>query len=304
MNYKKILGWIAFLCAVYYLGSGLTSAYIFQRRCVQILTLCITSYLVNLSTTLFQRLTHNRIVSPALLGFERMYLLIQIGCLMILNNPMLNPLIALFTMSIIGLIIYPKILKRCGNDIYLLLLIGTVFSTLMGALSTTLQMMMDPLEFSILQSQNFVSFNAIQPKFLGISVLLTVLILGIYNHKRHQFDVLVLGDDTAQSLGLDVPLVHKEVLFLVILASSLVTSLVGPLTFLGLLTSNLAQELCPSSKTKPIIITGTLLAFILLLGSQLIFERLFNFTGTITVFINLIGSFTLIIFMIKERKHD
>ncbi|WP_331836921.1 hypothetical protein [Erysipelothrix piscisicarius] len=32
---------------------------------------------------------------------------------------------------------------------------------------------------------------------------------------------------------MDVPLVHKEVLFLVILASSLVTSLVGPLTFLG-----------------------------------------------------------------------
>lgn len=304
MKYKKHLWLIALILGIIYLGSNPRSSYIFYRRISRLIAISLVAYLVNLNTTLFQALSQNRILSPSLLGFDRLYLLIQICLIFIIGTVATHPFVTLFIMSSVSMILYPSLLRRCRHDIFLLLLIGTVMSTLFGSITTALQMMMDPNEFSLLQNQSFASFNQVHTEYLGITLLLTFGITLAYRKVHHQIDVLILGDDTALSLGVNVNHLQKHILFLVILSTSLVTTLVGPITFLGLLTTNIAREVNQTSKTHLLIYGGSLYAFILLMSSQLFFERIFNFTTSISVFINLFGSITLITLMFKERSHD
>ena len=67
-----------FVCGLY-LFQGLNGSfdYALPRRGIKVLAMVITGVAIAYSTVIFQTITHNRILTPSIMGFDSLYLLIQ-----------------------------------------------------------------------------------------------------------------------------------------------------------------------------------------------------------------------------------
>ena len=118
----------------------------------------------------------------------------------------------------------------------------------------------------------------------------------------HKLDVMSLGRDNAINLGVNY---DKMVLRILILSSILIavsTALVGPITFLGLIVSNLAYQYFATYKHSVLIVGASLISIIALVGGQFLVLHVFNLTTTISVIINFIGGLYFIYLLLKESR--
>lgn len=83
---------------------------------------------------------------------------------------------------------------------------------------------------------------------------------------------------------------------------SISTALVGPITFLGLLTVNLAHEFMKTFQHKYILPATILMGWISLFVAQWIVENLFEATTEVSLIIDLIGGSYFIYLLIKRRN--
>lgn len=290
---------------------GLTSdnyGYLLSRRLPKIVAIIITAVAIALSSTIFQTITNNRILTPSVLGLDSLYMLIQTTVVFVMGststivlNKNLNFLVTVGLMLIFSGILYKFLFKNENNNIMILLLVGLILGTLFQSLSSFMQMMIDPNEFLHIQDKMFASFNNINTNIL---ILATVIVCGvaIYSFRYMKvLDVLSLGKDQTINLGIDHDKVVKRMLFMVSILVSISTALVGPITFLGLLVVNLAREYLNTFEHKYLMITSSLMGIVALVGGQLLVERVFNFGTPISVIINLVGGVYFIYLLLKEN---
>lgn len=83
---------------------------------------------------------------------------------------------------------------------------------------------------------------------------------------------------------------------------SISTTLVGPITFLGLLTVNLAHELMKTYEHKYILIATICLSWISLFSAQWVVENVFEATTEMSILIDLIGGSYFIYLLVKKEK--
>src|SRR5699024_11027337 len=82
MGYKKktiLLAVVALFLAVLYIVYDLKGniGYILPRRIIKVVAILITGAAIAFSTTIFMTITHNRILTPSVMGLDSLYLLIQ-----------------------------------------------------------------------------------------------------------------------------------------------------------------------------------------------------------------------------------
>lgn len=295
-----------------YLTIGLNEAnwnYALSRRIPKTIAIIVTAFSIAFSTVVFQTITNNRILTPSVLGLDSLYLLVQTTIVFILGSRTLdiidartNFIISILIMMMFSIIIYKFLFKKEGRNIYFLLLVGMVFSTLFQSMSSFMQMLIDPNEFSIVQNNMFASFNNINTNLLGFSSAI-FLCSALYSIPHiYKMDVMSLGKDHAINLGIDYNSMVKKMLFVTIIMISVSTALIGPITFLGLLVVNLSREIIDTYEHKYLIIASMIISGISLIGGQLIVERLFNYSTPISVIINLIGGIYFIWLLLKEKK--
>lgn len=165
-----------------------------------------------------------------------------------------------------------------------------------------MQVMIDPNEFLHVQDKMFASFNRIGSDLLTVSFIV-VLGVAVYFWKFAKYlDVLSLGKEHAINLGINYDHVVKRLLILVAILISISTALVGPITFLGLLVANVAHQMFRTYRHSILIPGSILISIVALVGGQLIVERVFTFTTTVSVVINLIGGIYFIYLLLKENK--
>ena len=87
----------------------------------------------------------------------------------------------------------------------------------------------------------FASFEASNSKLVTVSGILLVILIIVTIILRPYLDVLLLGRAQAINLGVSYENMTRMFLILVALLVSISTALIGPVTFLGLLTVNLAR---------------------------------------------------------------
>lgn len=295
-----------------YLTIGLNEAnwnYALSRRIPKTIAIIVTAFSIAFSTVVFQTITNNRILTPSVLGLDSLYLLVQTTIVFILGSRTLdiidartNFIISILIMMMFSIIIYKFLFKKEGRNIYFLLLVGMVFSTLFQSTSSFMQMLIDPNEFSIVQNNMFASFNNINTNLLGFSSAI-FLSSALYSIPHiYKMDVMSLGKEHAINLGIDYNSMVKKMLFVTIVMISVSTALIGPITFLGLLVVNLSREIIDTYEHKYLIIASMIISGISLIGGQLIVERLFNYSTPISVIINLIGGIYFIWLLLKEKK--
>ncbi|MBM6618929.1 iron chelate uptake ABC transporter family permease subunit [Bacillus suaedaesalsae] len=283
--------------------------YVLPRRTEKILAIVLTGAVIAFSTMIFQTITNNRILTPSIIGLDSLYMLIQTFLIFLFGsmnltvmNPSLNFFLSVLLMVFFAGLLYKFLFKREGQNIYFLLLVGIIFGTFFGSITTFMQVLIDPNEFLVVQDRMFASFNNINTDLLLISFI-TVAAVMVYVMRFTKFlDVLSLGKEQAINLGVEYDYVVKRLLIVVAILISVSTALVGPITFLGLLVANVAHEFLKTHQHKHLLTGSILISIIALVGGQLIVERVFTFSTTLSVIINFIGGVYFIYLLLKENK--
>lgn len=307
-----ILLLLVVVCSVLFLVYGLNPTsyqYALSRRIPKLLAIAITGSGVAVSSVIFQTVTNNRILTPSVLGLDSLYNLFQtlivfsLGSLNVaLMGSNLNFLISGGLMILFSLLLFRMMFRRENTNLFFLLMIGMIFGTLFSSISSFMQMVMDPNEFLIVQNKMFASFNNIESSLLGISILTMGVTLFWVLKDAKKLDVLSLGKEQAINLGLDYDRLVKKMLVAVSILVSVSTALVGPITFLGILVTNLAYQMLKDYRHRIIIPTAILISLVALIGGQFLVERVFEFNTTIGVIINFIGGLYFIYILLKEER--
>ena len=324
MKNKKtiiILALVSLLLVLDFLFIGLNKDnydYLLSLRIPKLIAILITAIAtafatnvgssIAFSSTLFQTITNNIILTPSILGLDSLYLLIQTTIVFYFGsasifviNKNINFLTSILLMLVFSSLIYGYVLKKNKDNIMKVLLVGLVLSSLFSSISSFLQMVIDPNEFLIIQDKMFASFNNVNTKILALASLMVICSTSYVFINNKTLDVLNLGRDNAVNLGVDYKKTVKVLLFNVFCLVSISTALVGPITFLGLLVVNLARHLSPGYGHDRLLISSSLIAITALLLGQIIAERILNFAVPISIIINFLGGIYFIYLLVKEN---
>lgn len=314
MKHKKlllVLGIVAAILVAVFLLIGLNANnfdYALSRRIPKIIAMILVGISIGFSSLVFQTITNNRILTPSILGLDSLYVLLQTTLIFILgsgsgvvNGKNANFVISIIIMIIFSSLIYKFLFRKNSNNIFSLLLIGVVCGTLFESLTTFMQVLIDPLEFQMVQDKMMASFNNINTEILLISTVVIALCIVFSMDFLKILDVMSLGRDEAINLGVDYDKVTKKMLVVIVILTSVSTALVGPITFLGLLVVNIARQLVKTYKHSELGLATGVISVIALIGGQLVVERILNFGMTIGVIINFVGGIYFIYLVMKER---
>jgi iron complex transport system permease protein len=280
--------------------------FILPFRGMKVLSMVLVGYAIAVSTVLFQTVSHNRILTPSIMGFDALYVLIQTSLVFTIGSVGLTALDPrlLFVFNVAAMVAFSSALYRwlfsgSSRSIHLLVLVGIVFGVLFRSLSGFMQRIIDPNEFVLLQDRLFASFNNVDSELLAVATA-TVIAVSIVGWRfMSTYDVLSLGRETSVSLGVDHNRVVTVVLILVAILVSVSTALVGPVTFFGLLVASLAHQIAGSHKHRYVLPVAALLAVICLVGGQLVLERVFAFDTALSIVIEFVGGIVFLALLIR-----
>lgn len=302
---------IAFIVLMVYLFTmmGTRPDYVLPRRLVKIAAMILIACSVGYSSVVFQTITNNRILTPSIMGFESVYILFQSFIVFLYGDATFqvihsqnNFLFSILLMLGFALILYFTMFRKQDVNVYFLLLVGLILGSVFGSMTSFMQMIIDPNEFSVVQKSLFASFNNINTELLGISAIALIISLLIGSKLLHNLDVLALGKEHAINLGVNYQRLVQISLLLIAIQVSISTALVGPITFLGILIANLSYEFIPSYKHRHTILGASLMGIVLIVGGQYIVEHIFNMGTTISILINFVGGLYFIVLLLKSRK--
>jgi iron complex transport system permease protein len=306
-----ILIGIVLISTALYLFHGLNGSYDYAlpRRAIKVLAMALTGVAIAYSTVIFQTITHNKILTPSVMGLDSLYMLIQtiiyyfFGSMSILViNKNYNFAISVIAMIVFALLLYKFLFKAGKRPVYFLLLVGIILGTFMGSITTFLQVLIDPNEFTSLQNKMFASFNNVNGDLVWLALVIIILTV-VYGWRNiRELDVLSLGRDNAINLGVDYDKIVKTMLVLSSILIATSTALVGPITFFGLIVANLSYQFFNTYKHTTLIIGASLMSLVALIGGQWVVERIFTFDTTLSVIINFIGGIYFIYLLLKESR--
>ncbi|WP_375178361.1 iron chelate uptake ABC transporter family permease subunit [Enterococcus rotai] len=284
-------------------------AFALELRGKKLLAFVFVGIAATFSTISFQTMTQNHFLTPNILGLDSLYVFIQTLLFFFLGGQQLlgNETIATFLLNVLlmvsaSIMLSRFLLKKGGNDLFLLLMIGIILGTFFNSISTFLQVVMDPNEYDLLQGKLFASFGNVNSQHLLIAGILITFLAGFLWLKSHTLDVLHLGNEQATSLGINVPRFQFVLLTVISALIGLSTALVGPVTFLGFIVANMSYQLMGTYKHRELFLGGSLLSILLLVFGQFLVEQVFQLNTTLSIVIEFGGGVYFVGKIISERK--
>ncbi len=303
-----ILGILVLVISLLFLFQGLNANnfdYNISKRIPKLLAMIITGGAIAFSSLIFQTLTNNRILTPSILGLDSLYGLSQTFVVFIFGagsifmiNAKLNFIVSVSLMILNSLLLYKFVFKK-NNNIFFLLLVGTVLGILFKSLSTFMQVLIDPNEYQALQGKLFANFNNVNVDILIIAIIIILIVFAFVYDDIKKLDALLLGREQAINLGIDYDKFSKKILLIVAVLVSVSTALVGPVTFLGLLVANLSYQFMNSYKHKYLIIASIFISILALVGRQYFVVRVYNYSCTVSIIMNFIVGFFYIYLLLR-----
>lgn len=296
---------IAIVCFMT-LGAKGSWSFVLPFRGFKLAAIILVAYSIAVSTVLFQTVTHNRILTPSIMGFDALYILIQTVVVFVFGASQLTIIgpNAMFAVEVAIMVLFAGLLYHWlfstrSRSLHLVMLVGIVFGIFFRSLSNLMQRMIDPTEFAVLQDRFFANFNTVHSELLLFATIIVALVSLIGWRMLHVFDVLTLGREAAVNLGVDYKRTINIILILVTILVSVSTALVGPVTFFGLLVANLAYMIAGTARHRVVLPVAVLLAILCLVGGQVILERVFAFNTALSVIIEFLGGLVFIILLVR-----
>ncbi|MDX8123046.1 iron chelate uptake ABC transporter family permease subunit [Janthinobacterium sp. GMG2] len=303
--------WLAVLALAVvflFLGANLDFDYVIPKRLSRLAAIIIGGVCVAVSSIVFQTIAGNRILTPAVMGYEAVYLLLQ--SLLILAMGMHSVVLlgqnGNFVVSIALMLAYSWAIHywlfRDGkNNVYFLLLLGFVLTMVIGTFTQFIQLRISPGEFAILQGFSQASFNKTQPAQLLYSALLAGAACVAVVKTLPALDVLALGREQAISLGIDYRRMVRLQLALIAVLVAVSTSLLGPTAFMGIFVANTTYALARTGRHRATLPLGCAIAIVIFLAAQLLVEHVFNYRTTVGILVNLVCGAYFLALMVRTR---
>lgn len=311
-KYKMLLLMVcAILFAGLFIGIGLNAdnyQYFLSRRIPKVLAIIVAGIAIAQSSLAFQTITHNRILTPSIMGFDSLYLLVQVLVVaffgsfsIIMLNSYLNFALSVSAMLLFSSLLFTFYFRRQRSNIIVLLLLGVILGQLFSNLSSFFIMLMDPNDFAAVQAKMFASFNNVNVNLVyAVSPLLLVVSYLLFRMHR-TLDVFWLDNDNAVSLGVDVKRTTRNVMLLSAVLVSISTALVGPVMFFGLLVTNLTREWLRTYQHRVLLLACSAMSVAALLSGQWVVENIFSFGTTLSVIINFIGGIYFLSLLLRNK---
>lgn len=300
---------VATLLAFMTLGVEADWAFVLQHRGTKALTMLVVACALGMSTVVFQTVTHNTILTPAVMGLDALYLFLQAVLVLVLGSvgvvqlgllPKYGLEIVLMVALSVGLMRW--LFTGHASSLHLMLLVGMVMGILFRSMTSFAMRMIDPNEFATLQDRMFANFNTIHTQLLLPSLVVLALGTAFFWRRRHVLDVLALGRDAAVNLGVHY---QRQVLQLLVVMCAMVaisTALVGPVTFFGLLVANMAYQWMGTRRHAWVLPAVVLWGCVLLLAGQVVLERVLGFNSALSVVVEFVGGLVFIYLLMRKGK--
>ncbi len=284
-------------------------AYAMKLRVPKIIVMLITAFAIGSASIVFQSVIQNNIVTPCLLGMDALYSFIHTAVVFFMGagsalavNANASFAIDLAIMGVVSTITYSYLFKKTNHNVLYVLLIGTVLTSFFSSMQSTLTRIMDPNEYDTLLTTLVASFSNVNAEIIVFSVVVLVTVAFFLRKDLYLLDVLSLGKTQAINLGVDYDASIRRLLLGVTLYIATATAMVGPLAFLGLVIANLSRQFLQTYKHSQLITGSVLFGMLVLIGGQLLVERIFVYAIPVSVFITLFGGVYFLYLLLGRRK--
>ena len=278
-------------------------AIIFQYRIPKALTACFAGSALAVSGLLMQSFFRNPLAGPYVLGISSGASLGVALLLLLFSGSFLLsvPLVACIG-SLLVLIIMIWASKRFRSSVSLLIL-GLMISYLTGALVGVLQYFSKSEEIQSFVLWGLGSFAKTQ--WMDLQIMLPVLLLGlVFAYSRSKaLNSLLLGESYAQSIGVSIKSIRREILYLVGILVAWVTAYCGPIAFVGMAVPHLVRLWVEESNHKITIPLVALIgACIALLCDMIAQAPGFDVVLPINSITSLFGAPFVIYYLLKKNR--
>jgi iron complex transport system permease protein len=311
MRWRLALLVLLLLAAVaLFLLWGLRAPYgfILSLRGTKLLSLALVGASVGAATVMFQTVAANRLLTPGIVGFDSLFILLQTALVLTLGGTGYAGLAAVpkflieaFCLVAASMALFGWVLRRGADDMMRLILTGVILGVLMRGLAGFMQRILDPSEFAILQQASFATFGAVEPTKLAIAAPLFVGVLALSMRLAPALDVALLGRTGALGLGVDHDRLVLVTLGLISVLVAVATALAGPVTFLGLLAAALAGAVMRRHEHRYLIPASALIGALILVAGQFVYERLLGLQSTLSVAVEFAGGILFLVLVLQRR---
>lgn len=285
--------------------------FVLPFRGIKLFALLVVGTAIAVSTMLFQTVSGNRILTPSIMGFDALYVLMQTTLVFTIGgfgyatlDPRLKFFAELVLLLVAALLLFGTLLSRSRQDLHRMVLVGIIFGVLFRSLSSFLQRIIDPNEFAVVQGASFASFNRVDPDLLWVSTALVGFTLIVVWRLRFVLNVIALGRDNAVNLGVAYNRLVLLILVLVAILVSVSTALVGPVVFFGLLVTSLAHQIMRTHRHELLLPAAAMIAALVLVAGQTVFERILGLQTTLSVVVEFLGGLLFLAILLKGKNYD
>lgn len=311
-----ILGVVAAVCALGVLTWGIGPEpgsrgfwLVVERRGITVATMIVVAAAQSVATVLFHTATSNRILTPSIMGFEALYVVMQTALVffwgaqsLAATDGLLKVALQSALMVVFATLLYRWLFSGRLGNLHTMLLVGVILGMGFASVATFMQRMLTPSEFDVLSARLFGNMSNSNPEYIPWATLVIGAVIAIVWVKRHRLDVLALGRETATNLGLNFRGEVTQLLVITAVLISISTTMVGPLTFFGFIVATLAYQLTGSSRHAHVLPFAFLLGLITLLGGYFILRHVFSAAGVLSVLIEFVGGLFFLIFLLRKGR--
>lgn len=280
-----------------------------ELRIPKLAAMSLAAICIGGASLIFQTLINNVMVTPCLLGMNSLYVLLHTLLVFtlgmgsfIVTNKNLAFLCDLGLMAVVAVSVYSYLFAKTKYNVLYVLLIGTVLTTFLTSVQSTMVRTMDPNDYDALLTTLVASFDQVNHEVLLLAAALTIALTVLCSPQLKLLDVLVLGKVQAQALGVNYDSTLRTLLLYVTLLIAIATALVGPISFMGLITTNVARQLFATYRHRYLIAGSMLFTLLILIAGQVVIERIFVYAIPISVIITIAGGSYFLYLIIRGTK--
>ncbi|MFN3579126.1 MAG: iron chelate uptake ABC transporter family permease subunit [Pseudomonas sp.] len=297
-----LLAALALLCMGAFMTLRVQSdwGFILEYRGPRLAAMLLVAWAIGLSTVLFQTITQNRVLTPALMGFDVLFILVQALAMLIWGASQWRELalplrfsLEVLAVVLLALLVFRLLFSGAVRSLHLLILVGMLGGILFRELTEVLLRVLDPGVLAIDRGRSAASFNRINLGLLGVASLFVLVASGYLLWVLRRLDVLALGRDMALNLGLDYQPQVLRLLVVIAVMVAAATALVGPTLFFGLLVANLAYWLMGSQQHRWTLPASVLSGVVCLVGGQVLLEHVLVSSLPLSGVVELVGGLLL-----------
>ncbi|GLF98806.1 iron chelate uptake ABC transporter family permease subunit [Streptomyces yaizuensis] len=301
-----VLAAASVLCFLFLFVEG-SFEFAIERRLTMLGTMTVVAFAQAVGTVVFQTITHNRILTPSIMGFDSVYILMQTLLVSVFGGSVLAatdglPKLIVQTLLMAGftMLLFGWLFSGRKGSIHVLLLVGVVLGLAFRSLSDFLERLLSPAEYDVLSARLFGRLSSAEAEHLPVAGAVCLIVGVIVWQRRYRLDTLLLGRDAATNLGI----AHKRelavMLLLIALLIAMSTALAGPMTFFGFVTAMLAYQMTGTHRHVAVLPMAFLIGLITLAGGQFVMEHVFYASGMLTVVIEFLGGAIFLAHLLRK----